>query len=194
MARTAGSHSEITGPRMEAAALSLFASHGFAAVSMRQIAQEVGVQAGALYNYIPDKQTLLARLMIRHMAELLGAWEDDEVAPAMTRLERFVRFHMEFNYQRQDAVFISYMELRSLSAENFAEVEGLRREYEDCLTNLLAAGRDEGSMAHANDKVTAFAIISMLTGINTWFREAGKLSLAEVQDIYWEMVRKAVSA
>ena len=48
MARTQGSHSDITGPRVREAALHLFARHGYAAVSMRKIAAEVGVQAGAL--------------------------------------------------------------------------------------------------------------------------------------------------
>lgn len=193
MARTAGSHSQITGPRIEAAALKLFAQHGFAAVSMRQIAQEVGVQAGALYNYIPDKQTLLADLMVRHMKELLAAWKDDDTAPAMVRLEQFVRFHIDFNFIRQDAVFISYMELRNLTEENYAKVEVLRREYEDRLNSVLSAGLKERTMEMGDSKVTTFAVISMLTGINTWFREAGRLSLVDVQDIYWDMVRKAVA-
>ncbi|MGI9370489.1 MAG: TetR/AcrR family transcriptional regulator, partial [Ruegeria sp.] len=78
MARTQGSHSDITGPRIREAALSLFAQHGYAAVSMRQIAGEVGVQAGALYNYTPDKQSLLFRLMRDHMTELLQARKELE--------------------------------------------------------------------------------------------------------------------
>ena len=80
MARTAGSHSEITGPRVRTAALALFAQHGYAAVSMRQIAKEVGVQAGALYLYTPDKQTLLFELMRDHLVDLLAAWQAPEVA------------------------------------------------------------------------------------------------------------------
>ena len=40
MARKQGSHSDITGPRVREAALRLIAQHGFAAVSMRQIAAE----------------------------------------------------------------------------------------------------------------------------------------------------------
>ena len=52
MARKTGSRSETTGPRVREAALRLFARHGYAAVSMRQIAAEVGVQAGALYLYL----------------------------------------------------------------------------------------------------------------------------------------------
>ena len=71
MARTTGSHSDITGPRVRAAALRLFARGGYAAVSMRAIAAEVGVQAGALYNYTPDKQSLLFDLMQAHMTDLL---------------------------------------------------------------------------------------------------------------------------
>jgi AcrR family transcriptional regulator len=74
MARKQGSHGDITGPKVRAAALRLFARHGFAAVSMRQIAGEVGVQAGALYLYTADKQTLLFELMRDHLTELLGDW------------------------------------------------------------------------------------------------------------------------
>ena len=51
----------------------LFARHGYAAVSMRQIAGAVGVQAGALYNYTPDKQSLLFDLMTSHLEDLLTA-------------------------------------------------------------------------------------------------------------------------
>ena len=74
MARKTGSHSEITGPRIRAEARKLFARHGFAAVSMRQIAAAVGVQAGALYLYTPDKEALLFDLLRTHMEELLAAW------------------------------------------------------------------------------------------------------------------------
>ena len=76
MARKQGSHSDITGPRVHETALRLIARHGFAAVSMRQIASEVGVQAGTLYNYIPDKQTLLFDLMRGHLDDLLAACPD----------------------------------------------------------------------------------------------------------------------
>ena len=71
MARKTGSHSDITGPKVRRAAQRLFARHGYAAVSMRRIAAEVGVQAGALYLYTPDKQTLLFDLMrdLRAMGE-----------------------------------------------------------------------------------------------------------------------------
>ena len=180
---------------MRAAALKLFAQHGFAAVSMRQIAKEVGVQAGALYNYTPDKQSLLFDLMKAHMQDLLEARSaSGEAASALARLKDFTRFHIRFHSERPDEVFIAYMELRNLTPQNFEIIEGLRRRYEDELEAILQAGVTEGAFVVADTKIATLAVIATLTGVNTWYREGGRLSLDEVEQIYWDMVRKSVSA
>lgn len=207
MARKPGSRADVTGPRLRDAALRLFARHGYAAVSMRQIAAEIGVQAGALYLYIDDKQSLLFDLMQAHMQDLFQAWQDslaqDSAAQdstacaieggALARLEHFARFHIRFHAARADAVFISYMELRNLTPENFARIEALRRRYESELEAILRAGQVERSMALPDTKLATLAIIAMLNGVNTWFREGGRLSRATVEDIHIDMIRKAVS-
>ncbi|MBR9840573.1 MAG: TetR/AcrR family transcriptional regulator [Rhodobacteraceae bacterium] len=194
MARTQGSHSDITGPRVRDAALKLFAQYGYAAVSMRQIAREVGVQAGALYNYTPDKQALLFSLLRGHMDELLEAWE---AAPrpegAVARLEGFVRFHIRFNLDRPEAIFISYMELRNLEPANFAVIEAQRKRYESALEEILRDGQAEGAFSVPDTRLASYALIAMLTGVNTWYRAGGRLSIEEVADIYWDMVRKSVA-
>jgi AcrR family transcriptional regulator len=192
MARTTGSHSDITGPKVRQAALRLFAQNGFAAVSMRAIASEVGVQAGALYNYTPDKQTLLFNLLSTHMEQLLEAFCDDISLAPVDRLHRFVDFHIRFHADRPDEVFISYMELRNLTPENFSAVEGLRRQYEDRLEAILQSGADTGDFDIADTKIATLAVIAMLTGVNTWFRVGGRLTLDQVIAQYWDMVRKSV--
>jgi AcrR family transcriptional regulator len=195
MARKQGSHSGITGPRVRAAALRLFARDGYAAVSMRQIAAEVGVQAGALYLYTPDKETLLFDLLKGHMDDLLAAWD---AAPkgrdALARLDAFTRFHIRFTLDRPDAVFLSYMELRNLAPENFATIEALRRRYEDRLETILRDGQRDGVLEVPDTKLATLALIAMLTGVGTWFREDGRLALARVEEIYRDMVRRAVGA
>ncbi|MCB1339574.1 MAG: TetR family transcriptional regulator [Pseudooceanicola sp.] len=195
MARTQGSHSDITGPRIREAALALFARHGYAAVSMRQIAAEVGVQAGALYNYIPDKQALLFELMQGHMAELLEAIAA-RPAPtgALARLDDFTRFHIRFHAARPEAVFIAYMELRNLTPPNFAAIEALRQHYEGLLEAIIGAGIAEGSLSTPDPKLATRAVIAMLNGVNTWFRADGRLSLGEVETLYRDMVLKALGA
>ncbi|MGC9367903.1 MAG: TetR/AcrR family transcriptional regulator [Paracoccaceae bacterium] len=193
MARKTGSHSDITGPKVRAAAQKLFARHGYAAVSMRQIAGEVGVQAGALYNYTPDKQSLLFDMMKAHMDELLDAWQAEPKGTGpMERLEAFTRFHVRFHLDRPEAVFIAYMELRNLEPGNFEVIEGLRKRYERALEEILRDGQEAGVFSLADTKLAALAVIAMLTGVTTWYRDDGRLSRDRVVGIYWNMVRKAV--
>jgi AcrR family transcriptional regulator len=192
MARTAGSHSDITGPRVRAAAIKLFAESGYAAVSMRALAAEVGVQVGALYNYTPDKQSLLFEVMRDHMSEVLEAATDDVQAPAIQRLSDLVEFHITFHATRPGEIFIAYMELRNLTPQNFTAIEALRSRYEDCFETILKAGVAEGVFKIKDTKITTLAVIAMLTGINTWYRSGGRLSLDEVSAQYREMVLNAV--
>jgi AcrR family transcriptional regulator len=180
MARRSGSSGERTAQDLRRAALHLFASRGYAAVSMRQIAAEVGVQAGALYLYTPDKQTLLADILTEHMEDLLAAWEAwprPRAATPEARFEAFVRFHIRYHLERGAAVFISYMELRNLAPENFE------------LTAILADGRASGGFRLRDPKLATFALVAMLTGVNTWYRPGGRLDVAEIEEIYLDMAR-----
>lgn len=193
MARKTGSHSQITGPKVREVAQRLFARDGFAAVSMRQIAAEVGVQAGALYNYTPDKQSLLFDLMRSHMEELHAAWSAETLPEhPVERLEHFTRFHIRFHVARPDAVFIAYMELRNLSPENFAVIDRLRQNYECIVDGILEEGQEKGLFKFPDRRLATMAVIAMLTGINTWYHEGGRLPLHRVERIYCNMVRRVV--
>mgnify|MGYP002622223971 CR=1 FL=1 len=193
MARKTGSHSDITGPKVRRAAQRLFARHGYAAVSMRRIAAEVGVQAGALYLYTPDKQTLLFDLMRDHLLEVLEAWHA-EAAPGgpAERLAALARFHVRFHLERPEEVFIAYMELRSLAPGNFAAIEALRRRYEQEFVAILEEGLAAGAFRLPDVRLAAMAVIAMLTGVTTWYREGGRLSRAEVAQIHADMALRMV--
>ncbi|WP_316015259.1 TetR/AcrR family transcriptional regulator [Roseobacter sp. HKCCA0434] len=197
MARKSGSNGEKTRIAVEDAASRLIARHGFAAVSMRQIAREVGVQAGALYLYTPDKQSLLYDLMRGHMEDLLDTWQTTAMPqdrPALDRLEQFTRFHIHYHIARAEKVFIAYMELRNLSPENFAEVERLRRSYEQVVQDILEAGVAEGACAPLDTRLTSLALIAMLTGVSTWYRDGGRLEPEAIADRYVDMTLRLVGA
>lgn len=198
MARKAGSKGSETARKVRQAALSLFARQGYAAVSMRQIAEAVGVQPGALYNHFPTKQDLLKDLMLGHMAALLEAWDTEEgviagSADPAAALEKFTRFHIRYHLTRTDEVFVSYMELRNLDPENFTQVEAARRRYETILTRILEEGAEKSLFHVPEPEVATRAIIAMLTGLGTWYRPGGRLGADDIETLYTDMVRKAVS-
>lgn len=195
MARKTGSNGRVTAEAILRESLTLFAHHGYAAVSMRQIADSVGVQASALYQYHSSKQQLLVAVMHEHMDGLLHAWNKEEIIePSAKALERFARFHIRYHITRPDEVFVSYMELRSLEDEGFKSIEIMRRKYEFILKSILTRGIDDGAFCVIDPHVSAMAILAMLTGVNTWYRNGGRLSQKKIEDIYIAMVLGAVGA
>jgi len=193
MARTVGSIGSETARRVLKEALTLFAHQGYAAVSMRQIAAECGIQAGALYNHFPTKQAILNGLMINHLEDLLEALQAEHLPenPAAA-LETFTRFHIRYHIGKPEEVFIAYMELRNLEPQPYAQVMKLRQRYERVLRRILREGQSEGLFRLDDVPVTAMSIISMMTGVNTWYRYGGRLEAAEIEEIYVNMILAVV--
>ena len=194
MARTLGSYAKLTKPKISEIALHLFAERGYAAVSMRQIASKVGLQVGALYNYFPDKQTILSELLINHMENLLQTWHQQKLPEKSDKLlEFFVDFHIEYHINRPEEVFIAYMELRNLSPENFEKIESLRNKYELVLSKILSDGVNKNLFSCEETKIASLAIIGMLKEVNTWYKKDGRISVPEIKKIYQQIVLKAVT-
>lgn len=193
MARTVGSDGKITAEAIIREGCKLFARLGYSAVSMRQLAECVGVQPSAIYQYHESKQALLVAIMRSHMDALLAAWESETVdEPATDALARFVRFHIRYHINKPDEVFISYMELRSLEQDGYRMIERRRHEYENKLKSILKHGMEEGAFNLPDPHVAAMAILSMLTGVNTWYRSGGRLSQKKIEDLYVGMVMGSV--
>ncbi|KQZ94228.1 TetR family transcriptional regulator [Mesorhizobium sp. Root157] len=196
MARTTGSDGEKTEAAIRAAAVELIARYGYEAVSMRQLAAEVGVQAAALYRYFPTKEDLLFRLMRAHMDALIEAW--NAARPAMpdptARLVAYVTNHIAFHIARRPATHVSNMELRSLSPERLTQILKLRTAYEKELRTILRDGAENGSFDIEDTGLTAMALIQMMTGVIVWFRPGERLSVAGVTETYLSMTMRLVGA
>ena len=105
-----------------------------------------------------------------------------------------MRFHVNYHVDRSDEIYVAYMELRNLTPENFEQIEGLRRDYEAEVEAILVAGQKSGDFKLADIRVSTMALIAMLNGVMTWYREGGRLSRGRIQQIYWDMAKQMVLA
>jgi AcrR family transcriptional regulator len=196
LARTTGSDGERTEAAIREAAVDLFARRGYEAVTTRQIAAAVGVQAAALYRYFPTKEDLLFDLMRSHMEALIASW--DAVRPAaadpVARLSAFVDNHIRFHVERRHSTHVSNMELRSLSKDRLSQILRLRGAYEKELRAILRDGAEGGRLAVDDVGLTAMAIIQMITGVIVWFRPDERLSVEEVARTYLAMTLRLTAA
>ncbi len=192
MARTTGSDGGKTEAAIRRAAVKLIARHGFEAVSMRQLAGEVGVQAAALYRYFPNKEQLLYSLMREHMEGLIAAWQaarPKDGDPA-TILAAFAANHIRFHVERRHSTQVSNMELRSLGRDRLSAILKLRTAYEGQLRQILRDGAQCGVFDIEDTALTAMAIIQMITGVIVWFRPDDRLSVADVSRKYQAMTMR----
>lgn len=194
MARTAGSQGARTRDRIRRAALRLIARTGFNAMTMRQLAEEAGIQSGTIYRYFPSKQAILFEILDTHMDEVLAAWSATrpQGLDPLSELEAFVRFHISYHVERRNEVFLSYMELRNLEPENYRVIQRKRREYERLVEEILERGVAEERFRLADLRLTTLAILAMLTGVTSWYRPEGRLPQESIERIHAELVAQCV--
>lgn len=196
MVRTVGSDGERTMQAVREAGIRLIHERGYGAVTLRQIAAEVGLQAGSLYNYIQNKEQFLFQIMRAVMEDLHQ--ELDEALSGATdpveRLRRFIDFHIRFHAARKREVYIGNYELRSLSEGNRRKIVRMRSEYEDKIAGILRQGHEAGAWRVQDLKVSIFGIIAMLTGVCAWYSPKGRLSQHSLVEIYTELILHGLKA
>lgn len=194
MARTTGSDGAKTEEAIRKAAIELIAARGFAAVTLRDLGQRVGIQAGSLYRYYPSKNDLLLKIMVTHLEDLLKRWEESapDTKDPLERLKAFVDFHVRYHLRKPKEVFIANMELRSLLPAHRRIVAGYRHSYEAILSEILQSGVDAKVFSKLDVRVATYAILAMLTGLTAWYREGGRLSKDDLVARYTELVCEGV--
>jgi AcrR family transcriptional regulator len=195
MSRTIGSRGPKTLEAIRKAGLRLIFEHGYEAMSLRQLAAEVGIQVGSLYNHISTKQELLFDLVQDHMNELLRQLDStlhgkDE---PRERLRAFVAFHVSYHMNRKREVFIANSELRSLEPRNYETVVALRSAYEQRLSGILGQGVASGVFEVVDVQVATFAILSLLTGLCNWYRPGGRLTKQAIIAAHEKLVLSGVA-
>lgn len=142
-------------------ALSLFATHGFAATSVRMIATEAGVSQGLLYNYFEGKDALLGAIFERSRADVLVSFERARAGGEAVGEERLRRLiEAAFDIVRENQAFwrLSYQlrmqpeVLAGLGKDAHGWTKAILRELEEVLGEL-------GSADSAAEALVLFAAI-----------------------------------
>ena len=119
-------------------ALQLFARHGFHAVSLRQLGQAVGIQAGSLYAHIESKDALLQEIIEDGYERLLqSALLRLRHVPEQAGIATFLRHHLSFQHANPQWYGLAQSEVRYLDDEAQQEVRTWRDDYIALFERLL---------------------------------------------------------
>src|SRR5688572_14874620 len=182
--------------QIEDAASALFRERGYAATSVRDIAQALNLQGGSLYAHVASKEDVLWSIVGRAAERFhseVGSIAD-QPARAPERLRRMIRAHVGVvtSAQRDAAVFLH--EWRFLSADRRAQVAARRDAYEDLFRRVIADGLAAGDFGPTDVRLTAMAVLSALNGIASWYRPDGALSPTQIADQHADLFLRALVA
>lgn len=92
-------------------ALALFAEHGMASVSTRQIARAVGISQPSLYAHFPSADAIAAELCARGFQALHDRFAEvlKEPGTPLARLARLGRAYIEFGLANPDVYRVAFM-------------------------------------------------------------------------------------
>lgn len=151
-------------------ALELFATRGYQAIGLRDLASELGLHAGSLYNHIENKQCLLFELIEGALSDLLADTKRRMrgARSHQDRLHRFVHAFVAFNLAEKNRLLLVTREFINLTTEQKHEINQLKASYAMLLSSIIAA--EYGDTGHNNERtgVITEAVIGMLYGQLLW--------------------------
>jgi AcrR family transcriptional regulator len=170
------------------AAAKLFRKQGFSGTSINELAREVGLPKGSIYNYVKSKEELLYEIItlgIRAVLPELRAIAESYDSPS-DKLRRIVYKDALSMMQYHNFISIFFQDRNNLSTEHYQEYVFCRSEVEVCFKKILQEGMDHGIFRKANVTLTAFAVLGMCNWITQWYQSEGKLSAEEIAAFFAE--------
>jgi AcrR family transcriptional regulator len=199
-AATAGGDAPRTRRNRDAEILSaatiIFAQKGYAAASMQDVADAVGVLKGSLYHYIGSKEELLFRIFdeshqeaARRIAEI-SAME----AEPLTKLYAYFKRLVHTTLVNRERTVLYFRDWRQLTGERRATVMKQREEYESFVRNLIVETYAAmGTRVEIEPKYVSFFLIGGLNWVADWYRADGPDSADVVAEGYARMAVATVT-
>lgn len=154
-------------------ALRLFATQGYQATTMADIASEVGIRAPSIYNHVGSKNQLLREIIIGTLESLTAGFDEavrSSQSPAV-QLRRAFEAHVRFHARHKFEAFIGTRETRNLDSASLAQVLERSSSYERRFRDLIRAGIETGVFNVASVHLASCALIDMGIGVAAWYEE-----------------------
>jgi len=181
--------------QIEAVASELFRERGYAATSVRDIAQALNLQGGSLYAHMASKEDVLWSIVIRAADRFnneVGPIAADSARTPADRLRDMIRAHVGVVTATQKDAAVFLHEWRFLSADRRAEMSARRDAYEALFRSVISQGIDAGEFRAVDPRLTSMAILSALNGIPTWYSPTGDLTPTQIADQHADLFLHAL--
>jgi AcrR family transcriptional regulator len=160
------------------AAARLFKQKGYAATTMREIAEQVGMEAASMYNHIKGKEEVLTDICFRISDEYIAQLNEIETtmdAP-IDKLKALIRLHIRIVFDDPNGISVANNEWKHLPEAALTQFKAARRDYETRFAHIIEEGVEKGDINPINPKVALFTILSATRWVELWYKPNRDLS------------------
>ncbi|MEV5707212.1 TetR/AcrR family transcriptional regulator [Actinoallomurus sp. NPDC052274] len=179
-----------------ATAAEVFASRGYAATTVREVAEAADMLGGSLYYHFDSKESMVDEILTALLTELWTAY-DKVIGSALGTRETFQALITESfrMIDRFRPAVVIYQNESKLLASNprFSYLHGSRRRFREMWMSVLEQGVTDGVFRADLD----LGLLYRLTRDNVWlvanwYRGDGRLSAEEIAGQYTAMVLEGI--
>jgi AcrR family transcriptional regulator len=185
-----------TKQKVRQAAQKLFRERGYAAIGMRELANEVGIQAPSLYNHYKSKDDLLREICFDMAKQFFDAFNKavatEEKLPR--KLKAVIKAHIGVIATNLEASEVFFNEWMFLEQPNLGKFKKMRFEYEMKFRDIIDKGIKKGDFKKMNSKLIAFAIFSALNATYDLYTSNEKLSQEQIAEDISDLLLKGLKS
>lgn len=179
-----------------AIAARLFASRGYSATTVRDIAEEAGILSGSLYHHFASKEAIFQEILRSFMDSLLGQFETIIASglSAKETIDRLIQTAFQVIEEQPDSVGLYQNESSFLQTQPGFEflIEKSER-IEQIWRGQIIAGQEEGVFRATLDAATVYRFIrDSVWSTVRWYRSGGRHNVATVSGNFLDLLHHGI--
>jgi len=165
-------------------AAAMFREKGFAATSMRDLAEMVGIEAASLYNHIRSKNEILEAIcfdvanIFNTNIETIEASNQKSIG----KIDNLLRFHIRQMIENYEEVYVSDREWKHLDEPYLSNFQTQRRNYRKKFAAIIEDGISKNEIRKIDAPTAVLIILHAVSGIESWHRSKAKINAQELED------------
>jgi TetR/AcrR family transcriptional regulator, cholesterol catabolism regulator len=160
----------------------LFRTQGYASVTMRELAESVGIESSSLYSHFEKKEDILWEIAIQCANDFNDTVQPIAQSDLLTKkkLREMMVAHVNVTLSNRESASVFTQEWRHFTEPRLTEYAELRNQYEDMFRAVIAQGIRENQFRQLDEKFSTLTLLSALNWTYLWYRPEGEMSPVEI--------------
>ena len=162
----------------------MFREKGFAATSMRDLAETVGIEAASLYNHIRSKNEMLESICFDVANRFNTNMEIIETShqKSIDKIEVLLRFHIQQMIENFAEVTVCDREWKLLNEPYLSNFHNQRRGYRKRFAAIIEKGIKAGEVKKIDAPTAVLIMLHAISGIESWHHSKAKINATELEN------------